>query len=486
MANSVIEQKPQYTTLPVGQEIIFVVSNETAVANELRLKFCVDVHISNQLAPVTDTTNHLVGTFKTTRNNAGVGIFDLRNVVENYVKADNMAANTSKYKNTETSDLNPHPIHLIDKYSLNKNILRYMALVFYVEFLDNNQFLSDGTTPNPNFNKVTRAVGTEQQSDLYTLFNGYLKHTDVLTKDGVDFGYDISAFNMSTSTNGRFLTNAPNTQYANLDDYGTVAFLQNTASLSLQVNSIKIIYYSSAGSPIGNETINKDGANGAYVPSAFFWLSFADRMLLYFGCFPANLRNTSTTFENLITAGTIQGGYYTIQTQDSTPTASSEIYTINLNCPNVKGFESIRLCWLNQWGAWDYYTFKMKSNRSITTSGTTYEQLGGTWNESTYRVDSYKGGKKAFRVNAVEKIIMNTDFVNENENVMFEELINSPEVYMLKGYQDITETDSVLNQYVTPVRLTTSTFSKKTVANDRLIQYTFEVEKSKTLRTQSV
>jgi len=43
-----------------------------------------------------------------------------------------------------------------------------------------------------------------------------------------------------------------------------------------------------------------------------------------------------------------------------------------------------------------------------------------------------------------------------------------------------------LNQYVTPVRFTTSSFTKKTVANDKLIQYTFEVEKSKTLRTQSV
>ena len=68
---------------------------------------------------------------------------------------------------------------------------------------------------------------------------------------------------------------------------------------------------------------------------------------------------------------------------------------------------------------------------------------------------------------------------------MFEELINSPEVYILQGYQDDINF-SALNQYVTPVRLTTSSFTKKTVANDKLIQYSFEVEKSKTLRTQSV
>jgi hypothetical protein len=140
---------------------------------------------------------------------------------------------------------------------------------------------------------------------------------------------------------------------------------------------------------------------------------------------------------------------------------------------------------LNQWGTWDYYTFTKRSNTSISTKGATYTQLQGTWNDSVYTVDSFKGGKKAFRVNSTEKIKMNTDFVSEDDNVMFEELINSPEVYQLQGYQT-DSTDSALNQYVTPVRLTTSSFTRKTIANDKLIQYTFEVEKTKTLRTQAV
>ena len=68
---------------------------------------------------------------------------------------------------------------------------------------------------------------------------------------------------------------------------------------------------------------------------------------------------------------------------------------------------------------------------------------------------------------------------------MFEELINSPEVYELQPFQtDVA--NSLLNQYVTPVRLTTSSFTRKTIANDRLMQYTFEIEKSNTLRTQSI
>ena len=121
----------------------------------------------------------------------------------------------------------------------------------------------------------------------------------------------------------------------------------------------------------------------------------------------------------------------------------------------------------------------------ISTQGSTYNQLAGTWNESAYRIDSFKGGKKAFRVNATEKITMNTDFVNEAESEWFEDLINSPEVYILDGFQT-DQSNAALNQYVVPVRLTTSSYTRKTVANDKLMQYTFEVEKSKTQRTQAV
>ena len=69
---------------------------------------------------------------------------------------------------------------------------------------------------------------------------------------------------------------------------------------------------------------------------------------------------------------------------------------------------------------------------------------------------------------------------------MFEELTNSPEVYVLANWSYVYDVQTSLNQYVTPVRITSKNFIKKTVANDKLIQYTFEVEKSKTLRTQSI
>jgi hypothetical protein len=457
-----IEQEPLYPQLPVGQEVIFVVSNSAIVSGFTNVRFIADVYISDITPTAISSTSVPIATFKTTPNNAGVGIFDFKQVVENYVSADNMAANISSYKGNPTTDDTPHPLHLIDKYSRNKKAARWLNIEFKTQYTDAN---GDVQIDTPII-----------AADNYLIFNGYLKYSDELSIFNNDFGFSLGNFNLSSGTD-RFLTNAPATQYANIEDYGTIAFLSPNDNLTY----IKLTYKNSAGVDIGTEDITRDYGNGAYTN----FTTSAVISLLYFGCYPANLmRDGSSTFAGLVSAGTIQGGSIVVQAFSSSGAISKE-YTININCPNLKGFESIRLCWLNQWGAWDYYTFTQKSIRSISTKGSTYEQLAGTWNEAAYRVDSYKGGKKAFRVNATEKITMNSDFVSESENDMFEELINSPEVYILEGYQDDIAL-SALNQYVKPVRLTTSSFVKKTVANDKLIQYTFEVEKSKTLRTQSV
>ena len=80
-----------------------------------------------------------------------------------------------------------------------------------------------------------------------------------------------------------------------------------------------------------------------------------------------------------------------------------------------------------------------------------------------------------------------TDYISEDDNVMFEELINSPEVYILNGF-DSTESapyNTITNKYVEPVLITTSDYIRKTVGNDRLIQYTFDMERNKTKKIQS-
>tara|TARA_R110000803_G_scaffold408_1_gene1410 strand:+ start:28 stop:1428 length:1401 start_codon:yes stop_codon:yes gene_type:complete len=466
MSQTIIEQSPLFDKLPVGQDVIFTVSNNSIVSdpNFSRVKFQAEVHISSDLIPNPSVNTDVVGIFKTNPNNAGVGMFDLRPIIESFVKADNLAREGSAYKEAvNTADTNV-PMHLIDKYSGNLNTMRYLAIQFKTEYFDGTNIVS---------------VGTAVNSIPYKLINGYLKYTDGLTLTGNNFGYDLLNFNFELGEQRNFLTNAPSTQYANINDYGTMALLMSnpfTPNNTTGSKSIKFSYFDVNDNLLGGDIVDHNIPEGGFnYPN-----STIQARMLFAGVFPANLQNWSTVFQNKI----LTISYYTFSVI-STSSSMSELYRININCPTLKGFEPIRLTWLNQWGAWDYYTFTMKSSKMISTKGSTYEQLEGSWNESTYKIDSFKGGKKAFRVNATEKITMNTNFISESESAWFEELINSPEVYILEGYKD-DATDSALNKYVTPVRLTTSSYTKKTVANDKIIQYTFEVEKSKTLRTQSI
>ena len=142
-----------------------------------------------------------------------------------------------------------------------------------------------------------------------------------------------------------------------------------------------------------------------------------------------------------------------------------------------------------------HFTFNQKSVKKIATKGTTYQQLGGSWNSKRNRPYGYKGGKKSFRVNATETIKMSTDYLTEEHSEWFEELINSPEIYILKERSgqrqhntawDTSVPTPTTNQYATPCTLKTKSFTKKTVANDKLILFTFEVEKSRNLRTQAI
>jgi hypothetical protein len=456
-----ITQEPLYNPLPVGQDIIFTLTNASVVSTYFNVKFIAEVYISNS-TPSTATAN-LVGTFKTTPNTVGVGIFDFSAVVETHVKADNLGSILSSYKNTISLAAPFPPIHIIDKLSLNPNAMRWMTIKFSIE----------GSTTATGIPSVI--AGQSVNSVDFKIFNGYVKHTNKLDVFNNDIGIDLGAGSDTEielgTTNSSFMSNAPTTQYANINDYGTVGLLPTNDNLSY----MKFIYYNSAGVTLGNESVLTNISSSSAII----------QKILYFGCFPGNLQNWSTTFQGLVTANTIQGGYYTVQGFNVSNDAISALYTINVNCPNLKNYEPIRLAWLNQWGAWDYYTFTLKSSRTISTQGSTYNQLEGTWNESAFRLNGFKGGKRSFRVNATEKVTMNTDYVNESESEWFEDLINSPEVYMLEGYQT-DSAFSMLNTYVTPVRLTTSSYTRKTIANDKLMQYTFEVEKSKTFRTQSV
>ena len=469
-----ITQKPKYKRLvPVGQEIIFVVSNNTLVQTKTNVKFVAKVHISDGSIVNLSNTSTQIGTFKTVPNNKGVGIFNFRDVIESYVSSDNTSAEDSSVKGVKDITGGTYPLHIIDRFSFNNNLSKFFAVQFVVQYLDD-------VVGSATFGQIVEEDFANSTS--YNIFNGYVPFDAIYKQDGANFGFDMEttpSYVIGSNSSALFLTNMPDVQYCNAEDYMTIALFRNSFFTQYKISTYNFsnVLIGTASSLFQN-TLNNGG-------SAFN--NNTKRNFQYIGIGVANIRQRFAAFNTEITAGNVK--YYEFTCLDSSGAAVSKTLTINVNCPTLKGYEPVRLCWLNQWGAWDYYTFTLKSTKTFNTKGSTYNQLGGSWNDSSYKLNSFKGGKKSFRVNATEKITINTDYITEEEGKVFEFMINSPEVMLLSGYIEETASEfaeKANNQYVQPVRLMTNNITRKTIANDKLIQFTFEVEKTKTLRTQSV
>ena len=480
-----IEQKPLYKTLAVGQDIIFTVSDITTVADNYKPKFTAEIYVNQKIADLGLSTSK-VATLKVTPNNKGVGIFSISPIIESYVSPEYDGTNFdnsifSTFKTVGYTDTTPHPIHLIDKYSNNNKVATFFTVVFNIEY-----YLTSALS--------TLRTGKPLRVENYLAYNGVLQSDDIINQSGKDYGFNLNStdlvLNDFGTTLGKFISNAPITQEARLTDYGTLSFFNflNISENSFQVGTdnctinmvsyITINLYNSAGVQLGSSiTVNTTTANGSFNNNN----QFSNTRVMFFGAFPANLDGWSTDWDT----HKANVSYYTLQAYDDEDEAISQIYRINIISDDCKGFEGIRLTWLNPHGTWDYYTFTKKSVRQLTTNKTTYTQLGGTWNESTFKINGYKGGQKNFRVNTKELIRINTDYLVDADAIWFEDLINSPEVYILNGYSS-SDTFGMVNKYVEPVRVTTSSYTRKSKANDKLIQYTFELEKTKVKRTQAI
>ena len=485
-----VVQSTPFTTTPVGQKLIAGISNDLCVANEQNVKFCFEIIIAfNNSLTAPSPLNINLGVFKTTPNNAGVGLLDISSILQNYVSSDNLATDDSDFK-INGSNGRPIPIHFIDFYSRTSNAFKYFKVDGYTEYTD-----SSGVV------QTTSPVNVM----LSSIINCYVKETDLLewtdstyTGNAFGFSYNLEPFAIKTGEQRKFLSNSPSTLFAKEGDYGTLSYLGQSSfpptsgTFTDDVSYYKVSMFDSSDSSLGTYDIDRTTARGAYDGTVNVGGDGQNR-ILYLGSFPANLK-VKTEFNTQLSSGNL--AYYTIGLYDVSNSLISEEKKINLLCPNLKGYESIRITWLNQYGTWDYYTFDKKSVKKITAQESTYQQSDGTWNSTYYEPYGYKGGKKTFRVNAKENVTVNTDYISEEHSDWFEELVNSPEVYILKDWQSPRQRtspytsgsfrDDMMNQYVTPVRVSSRGFTKKTIANDKLIQYTFEVEKSRTLNTQTI
>tara|TARA_R100000781_G_C4079162_1_gene127123 strand:- start:926 stop:2416 length:1491 start_codon:yes stop_codon:yes gene_type:complete len=263
-------------------------------------------------------------------------------------------------------------------------------------------------------------------------------------------------------------------------DYHTVAFLNDNSNFDSALTQIQIAYYNSSNALIGDaEYIANTNTNGGEVPTDGS-LTNSER-LLYFGCGPANLeaqsRNTDARPSN-------KSGwaYYTIRGTSDTPTnpatstnKTAAYYFIKQD-GSCKGYNVRRLAWINSKGGYDYFNFKLKSTQTVNVERNNYNKMLGTFSGSKWRYNNTQRGKTTRQTTATLKEIINTDYISEQQANLIEKLIMSSDVQVVEN-SDTTYTQAVM--------ITSSSHVRKTVANDKLIQYTIEIEYANPLNTNS-
>jgi len=486
----IITQQPLYRMLAADEEIIFVVKDDTNVVNNFKVKFIAELYVTKLGNAASTILSDKVATLKVIPNNAGVGVFDLSRILEAYVSPEYLGGETkglffTTYNQIAYNDKRPHSIHQIDKFSNSRNSVRNFAIKFSIEYATSQT----GT--------LITAAGVTSSS--FYVHNAVRQEDDTLAIDSKtgDFGYnyDMNDF-VFNSTSGRFLTNCPKTQYIGSADFHTFAFFQESGSAVMSnsmygykvgssgatIKSPKLIniqfYYNNATTGGLISLQNQLATGGSFVNG-----TSATEKILFVGIGTGNIAASGSTVP-------ANWDYYTVIVEDDKTNTISDTYYFYNQCEG-RGYEKIRIAWLNRLGAWDYFNFTKKNVRKVNSKRETYQQLKGTWNESTYKKYGYQGGKKTFSTNSKEVLTLQSDFITEEAAAWLEELFTSPDVFVLQEKTvDILSPDiggseaNVLNKYVQPCVVASSSYTKKTTANDKLKQYTLEIEMSHNKRIQ--
>lgn len=155
--------------------------------------------------------------------------------------------------------------------------------------------------------------------------------------------------------------------------------------------------------------------------------------------------------------------WYTIQAADLPGATAGQPIRFNVVCPSK--YPNIRIKWKNQFGQFDFFNFNMVNKQSFTTEKKTYQPQLGSWNASTLSYQNYDSSTLNYVVDAKQSISVNTDWVDEDYNEIFKQLLVTDEAYWI--YNEA-------QQLLRPITIDTSTVVFKTGVVDKVIQYAFD------------
>jgi hypothetical protein len=227
--------------------------------------------------------------------------------------------------------------------------------------------------------------------------------------------------------------------HTEVDSLSPIQFEQNVLS-----SITNHIIYNNSDYPLYfiTEGLTTITANGINVPFTFSQ-DYSNQKIGYINV--ANYIDGSTSFDVVFAYGF----------GDTTYTHS---FTVKDECK----FPLMNCIFKNKFGFWQTIPFNKLSKKTQDFTNESYNGLIS--NYGSYALNKHV--KQTYNVNGKEKVTVNTDFIPENYNALFTELMLSEFIYLEE------------NGTILPVNLMKNTFEKKTKLNNKLIQYSMDFEYS--------
>ena len=145
--------------------------------------------------------------------------------------------------------------------------------------------------------------------------------------------------------------------------------------------------------------------------------------------------------------------------------------TCDINRTPCSKYEPQRITFVNKYGQFQDLWFLLKKTLTTDTTKETYQGINLTSSGSSTTYDTTKPTKVVYNKEAKERISLNSGYYPEGYNAVFEQLLESEQIWI----QTLSAVGTT--QYL-PLNVITSSFTKKTKLNDRLIDYTIEFEEA--------
>lgn len=271
--------------------------------------------------------------------------------------------------------------------------------------------------------------------------------------------FDSSDYLMITGAGtSKFLTDGPTTREIKSDQSAYLYLIASEDNAPAKYEIKAYAEYDAQGTPTATATVTNPYA---LTHSA----SFKTRYLRL----PIGTYDIPRTDGTRYSAGnplTILNGAksYTIRLQ-STHANISETITFNID-QDCSKYEGVRLHWLGRLGGFESFNFNLKSIDRTDIKRKSYRQQHHTWTGTDWSYDKMSRGRTEYDTQTTKKIKINTGYLSDSESVWMESLFSSPTIYEERSNELIS------------INIDGRSIIKQTSLNNKLCQYTFDLEYS--------